>query len=126
MVIKPRTARDRQHGGLLVELVVAMALLVFALLPLAYSFTKEQRYLRSNYLRAVAMEIVDGEMEILAAGEWRAFKEGKHAYQPGGQALTNLQAGNFELTIAGSHLRLEWRPAADHQGGAVVREVTVP
>jgi len=30
----------------------------------------------ASYQRAVAMEIVDGEIEILAAGEWLAFKSG--------------------------------------------------
>lgn len=123
MVIqKTRFWRARQAGALLMEMSVAMALLLCALMPLALSFAKEQRYLRSCYQRAVAMEIVDGEMEVLLAGEWRAFKEGVQSYQPPGNALTNLPPGKFELAVTGQRLRLEWQPAVKDHGGAVVRE----
>ena len=37
---------------------------------------------------------------------------------------TNLPPGRFLLTIAGNHVRLEWRPAWKHSGGTVVREAT--
>jgi len=117
--------RANQRGGLMVEMTVAMAFLMVAMLPLAFSFAKEQRYLRSCYQRAVAVEIVDGEMEVLLAGEWRAFKDGGQEYFPRGGAMTNLPAGKFELTRTGQQLRLEWLPAAKDHGGNVVREATV-
>lgn len=123
-----RTSHSRrasERGTLMTEMVVAMALLIFALMPLAYSFAKEQRYLRSCYQRAVAMEFVDGEMEVLLAGEWRAFKVGVQPYQPHGVALTNLPPGKFELTIAGPRLRLEWLPEVKDHGGKIVREANV-
>lgn len=119
----PRRAKER--GALMTEMVVAMSFLMVAMLPLALSFAKEQRYLRSCYQRAIAMEIVDGEMEVLLAGEWRAFKNGAQEYAPRGEALKNLPAGKFELTITGRQLRLEWLPAAKNHGGHVVREATV-
>ena len=55
-------------GALMVELLVALAIMAGVLLPLAYSFTSERRLARAYYNRAVAMEIVDGEMEALVAG----------------------------------------------------------
>ena len=76
MVIRPTIHSIRRRGALMTELFVAMALLTGALLPLAYSITSEKRLARASYQRAVAMEIVDGEMEVLAAGEWRAFSAG--------------------------------------------------
>jgi hypothetical protein len=121
----PPVRRATERGALMAEMVVAMALLIFALMPLAYSFAKEQRYLRSCYQRAVAMEFVDGEMEVLLAGEWRAFQVGVQPYSVHGVALTNLPPGNFELTIAGPRLRLEWVPTVPDHGGKVVREATV-
>jgi hypothetical protein len=121
----PHFRRASERGALMTEMVVAMALLIFALMPLAYSFAKEQRYLRSCYQRAVAMEFVDGEMEVLLAGEWRSFKNGIQQYQAHGLALTNLPPGTFELTVAGARIRLEWLPAVKDQGGKVVREATV-
>ena len=117
-------SRATERGALMTEMVVAMSFLMVAMLPLAFSFAKEQRYLRSCYQRAVAMEIVDGEMEVLLAGEWRAFKNGAQEYVPRGEALKNLPAGKFELTITGRQLRLEWLPATKDHGGHVVREAT--
>jgi hypothetical protein len=107
------------------EMMVAIAILGVALLPLAYSFAKEARLLRSCYNRAVAIEIVDGEVEVLLAGEWRAFKAGTQTYVPRAQAATNLASGKFQLTLMDRRLRLEWLPMAKDRGGRVVREVTV-
>ena len=121
----PYSRRTTECGALMTEMVVAMALLIFALMPLAYSAAREQRYLRSCYQRAVAMEFVDGEMEVLLAGEWRAFKDGVQPYQPHGLALTNLPPGHFELTVTGRQLRLEWLPGVKDHGGKIVREATV-
>ena len=116
-------ARGRRRGSLMVELLVAMAILAGALLPLAYSFGSEKRLARAAYQRAVALEMVDGEMEILAAGEWRAYPAGRSEYPVHAAAATNLPPGRFVLTIEGSKVRLEWRPAVKRHGGAVVREV---
>ena len=60
MVMRFTTSRARQAGALMVELLVAMALVAGALLPLAYSLASERRLVRATYQRAVAMEIVDG------------------------------------------------------------------
>ena len=82
MVIPPsnrsRPACARETAALMTELMVGIAILGIAVFPLAYSFAREHQYLRGCYQRAVAMEIVDGEMEILLAGEWRAFTNGVH------------------------------------------------
>jgi hypothetical protein len=109
----------------MVELLVAMALLTGAVLPLAYSIGAEHRFARVNYQRAVAMEIVDGELEVLAAGEWRHFSAGRHEYPVRAGAATNLPPGRLWLTIEPGKLRLQWQPNQKQHGGAVVREVKV-
>jgi hypothetical protein len=81
--------------------------------------------LRNEYFRGVAMEIVDGEMEILAAGEWRDFPDGPQVYPVHAQAAARLPSGHFQLTKTGKHLRLEWTPDKRRGIGAVVREITV-
>jgi len=103
-----------------------MALLTAALLPLAYSMAAERRLAMSTYQHSVAMEIVDGETEILAAGGWRAFTNGVFEYRVHAAAATNLPPGKFVLTRSNTNLRLEWRPAVKHHGGPVVREVKLP
>ena len=88
----------------MMELLVAMALLVGALLPLAYSIVSEKRLARAYYQRAVAMEIVDGEMETLAAGEWATFSSGIHEYPVRAGAATNLPPGRFGDNTASSFI----------------------
>ncbi len=114
---------NRLNGSLMVELLVAMALLTGTLLPLAYSLVSERRLARAAYQRAVAMEIVDGEMEVLSAGDWRAFSPGTRPYAVHAAAATNLPPGQFLFTVGPDRLRLEWRPAIKRHGGAVIREV---
>lgn len=50
-----KRSRQKERGALTTELLVATVILVMALFPLAYSFMKEQKFLRTCYLRAVAM-----------------------------------------------------------------------
>ena len=117
--------RSKERGALITELMVAMAIIVIALFPLAFSFAQEAKFLRASYNRSVAMEIVDGEVEALLAGEWRSFQEGAQDYAPHARAETNLPSGKFQLTLTGHRLRLEWLPSEKDQGARVVREVTV-
>jgi hypothetical protein len=120
-----RCGGARCRGSLMVELLVAMAMLVGILMPVAYSIASEKRLARACYQRAVAMEIVDGELEVLAAGEWRAFTPGTHEYVARAQAATNLPPGKLLLTIQPGKVRLEWRPEVKQHGGPVTREADV-
>ena len=107
----------------MIELLVAMSLLLAALFPVAYSVVSEQRLALAYYQRAVALEIVDGEMEVLAAGEWRSFAPGTHDYVPKAAAAANLPPGRMLLTLEPDKVRLEWRPSVPRHGGPVVREL---
>ena len=121
----PKRQRVKERGALMTELVIATAILVIAVMPLGYSFVHDQKLLRTYYSRAVATEIVDGEMEALAAGEWRSFSEGTHDYTVRANSMTNLPAGRFLLTVSSNRLRLEWTPGVRDRGGRVVREATI-
>jgi hypothetical protein len=114
--------RHGQRAALLAELIAAMAILTATVLPLAFSITSELRAFKACYNQALAMEIVDGEMEVLAAGEWRSFSEGTRPYLVRANAAANLPPGKFVLTVSGSLLRLEWLPEEPGHGGKAVRE----
>jgi hypothetical protein len=118
--------RSTESGSLMIELMTALGILMAGILPLSYVYVREQRAVRSYYWRAVAMEIVDSEMEVLAAGEWRAFAVGAQLYPVRAVAARNLPPSRFQLTRTGQRLRLEWLPAKPGTGGVVVREVTLP
>lgn len=121
----PCQNRREERGLLELDLVVALAILALAVIPLAFSFIDGRKALRADYCRAVANEIVDGEMEILVAGNWKDFPDGSHAYLVHCRAANNLPPGHFELTKNGKHLRLEWTPNTRVGVGAVVREITI-
>jgi hypothetical protein len=112
-------------GFLMVDLMVGVAILTIAVLPLGYSFARERQALRVEYYHSVINEIVDGEMEILAAGAAKDLPEGSRAYLFQSPAAATLPAGHFQLTKTGSHLRLEWQ--ADEKCGLspVARETTL-
>lgn len=102
--------------------MVALAIFVAALIPLSLGYVAEQRVLKSHYQRAVAVQLVDGEMEILVAGQWRALPEGTHPYPVKSDAAKHLPPGKFVLHRTGKTLRLEWLPEHGGHGGKVVRE----
>jgi hypothetical protein len=113
---------QNERGSLMLDLTLALSILATAFIPLAFSFAREQRLCRGYYHRAVAMEIVDGEMAVLVAGEWKEFSQGEQDYPVRAEAARNLPAGRFVLTVDGKRLRLEWRGAKTLPGGPVRRE----
>ena len=124
MVILPsltRQAPGNRAGFLMTELMVALAIIVIVFLPLSGLYLHEHRLARACYRRAAAMEIVDGEMEALLAGAWKAYEVGTVEY-PLPQAMrTSLPPGKLQLTRDDTLLRLEWTPDRPHDGGTVVR-----
>ena len=126
--ITPNKYRCR-HGFLEVDLMVGLAILSLAIMPLGLSFARERQVLKQEYHRSVANEIVDGEMEILAAGGWKNFPDGTQSYPVHSRAAGMLTSGHFQLIKNGNHLRLEWIGSLDNSAGqgfgAVSREVTV-
>jgi len=108
------------------EAAIGMAILALAFLPIAYSAASTAKRFKATYQHAVATEIVDGEMEIVAAGEWRSLPEGSQVWIVHANAATNLPPGKFQFARNGNHLRLEWSSNEKHGIGKVVREVTVP
>ena len=122
------TSRRRwfQRGFLEVDLLVGMAILTIAIVPLGYAFSRERQALRNEYCRSVINEVVDGEMEILAAGAARNLPDGPQTLTLASRATERLPAGHFQLTKTGAHLRLEWQPDAKCGVSAVVRETSLP
>ncbi len=127
MVIPRQKIFQRRNGGMLMtELAVALAILVIVVLPLSFATHHEQKLLRACFYRAVAMEIVDGEMELLAAGGWNAVAEGANEYHPRAQAQTNLPPGKFMVIRNRDSLSLQWVPGRKGAGGPVTRTLMLP
>jgi hypothetical protein len=118
-----KTGHSRR-GYLEVDMLVGLAILSLAVVPLGYSFAHERKLLKIEYQSSVANEIVDGEMEILAAGAGKSFSDGSQQYSVNARAAASLPPGHFQLTKNGNHLRLEWNADAKSGLGSIVRETT--
>ena len=128
-MIARKPNRRRQQGFftvLLTEMTVAVGLMAVVLIPLTVGFFKEAKQMRNLYRESVAMEIVDGEMEILAAGGVGGISEGSQPYAVNAAAATNLPPGKFTLTRKGKTLRLEWRANEPLEHLRVNREILLP
>ncbi len=121
MKVQSSHSRARCRGSLTAELFVAITLLTAAVVPLAGAFLQEQRRLRHAYYQAAAMELVDGEAEILAAGALSNFPEGEQVYPISYGSATNLPTGRFVLRRTGAQGSLEWQPKQSVHGGPVKR-----
>jgi hypothetical protein len=117
--------RGLRPGFLQVDLVIGLAILSLGVIPLGVSFAHEQRLLRTEYVRCVADEIVDGEAEILAASHWENVPDGPQPYSVKSNAAAHLPPGSFQLTKTGNQLRLEWIPERLHGVSTIVREITI-
>ena len=115
----------RRRGFMEVDMMIGLAILKLAVLPLGYSFVRERQVLRIEYSRSVANEIVDGEMEILAAGAGKNLPDASQLYSVHANAASQLPPGHFQLTKNGNHLRLEWTPDKKRGVSPVVRETTL-
>ena len=111
----------RQNGSLAIDLLVAMVLLLVAVVPFGLGYLNSEKQMRQAYFRAVALELVDGEAEVLAAGLLHQFPEGLHDYSIQFGAVTNLPPGRFRLQRTGDNGVLEWLPLAPMPGGRVHR-----
>jgi hypothetical protein len=115
-----------RRGFLQIDLVVGLAILSIAIVPLGYAFAREWQVLKAEYFHSVANEIVDGEMEILAAGAAKQFPDGAQNYSVHAASVVRLPPGHFQLTKTGNHLRLEWLAESKSGVGPVIRETTLP
>lgn len=113
------SSRARIRGHLQVDLLTAIGLVVLGVLPLGFGFVHHRKLVRDATTRAIVLELLDGEMEVLAAGEHRSFTNAVQAFPLKGAAVLNLPPGSCTLTRsvpanAGIDLALEWKP--EHTG----------
>lgn len=108
-----------------VDMSIALTILFIAVLPLAYSFASDAKAIRRSYERAIAMELLDGKMEVLAAGAWKNHPPGTNEIELTGNAAANLTTDRALLILQPGRIRLEWRPANRNCTG-IIREAKLP
>lgn len=116
----------RRTGALTTDLVVALAILAMAVLPMGVHFGRETAAARENYRRAVAMELVDAEIEILRAGEWKRLHEGTQEWNLDGRAAGNLPGSRLLAHRHDRSVRLEWFSRTNARLPQVIRKAVIP
>ena len=115
----------RRNGFLQFDLVMGLAILIIAVIPVGYSFARERQALLTETRRCVINELVDGEIEILAAGAAKNLPDGPQALSVQSRSVTSLPPGHFQLAKSGNHLSLTWLPDGKCGLGAITREATL-
>lgn len=123
-MVRPRNPYFQcRRGFASMDLFLAMAIFLFGFFSVAYLSNRELRLARSGYYDAIAMALVDGEFEVLAAGAWSQLPEGQSPYRSKAPTMESLPPGTFRATRTAGFIRLEWIPRGKGNGRHIVREL---
>ena len=123
MNIRPTTRLANRLAFLQLDVAVAITFLALVFIPLSISSSGDLDLARRHYFEAVALQLIDGEMDVLLAGERRKYTTGEHRITPVGEAVQNLPAGEFVLSVQDEKLTLAWMPKKLAKWGRVERVV---
>ena len=123
MNIRPTTRLTNRLAFLQLDVAVAITVLALVFIPLSVSSSGDLDLTRRQYFEAVALQLIDGEMDVLLAGERRKYTPGEHQIKPVGEAVQNLPEGEFVLTVHDQKLTLAWVPTKRVKWGRVERVV---
>ena len=113
----------RRRAFLQLDMAIALSLLALVFIPLSVSSSGGLDLARRHYFEAVALQLIDGEMDVLLAGERRKYTLGEYGITPVGEAVQNLPEGKFVLTVKQKQLTLTWVPTKRAKWGRVERVV---
>ena len=123
MILSRTTSAARCRAFLQLDIAVAITVLALVFIPLSISSSGDLDLARRHYFEAVALQLIDGEMDVLLAGERRKHTTGEHRITPIGEAVQNLPEGEFVLTVHDQKLTLAWVPTKRAKWGRVERVV---
>ena len=123
MILSRTTRVARCRAFLQLDVAVAITVLALVFIPLSISSSGDLDLARRHYFEAVALQLIDGEMDVLLAGERRKYILGEHRITPVGEAVQNLPEGEFVLTVHDQKLTLAWVPKKLAKWGRVERVV---
>ena len=123
MILSRTTRVARCRAFLQLDVAVAITVLALVFIPLSISSSGDLDLARRHYFEAVALQLIDGEMDVLLAGERRKYTTGEHRITPVGEAVQNLPEGEFVLTVHDQKLTLAWVPKKWAKWGRVERVV---
>ena len=100
MILSRTTRVARCRAFLQLDVAVAITVLALVFIPLSVSSSSDLDLARRQYFEAVALQLIDGEMDVLLAGERRKYTPGEHQIKPVGEAVQNI--GDLPLVTVDS------------------------
>ena len=123
MILSRTTRVARCRAFLQLDVAVAITVLALVFIPLSISSSGDLDLARRHYFEAVALQLIDGEMDVLLAGERQKYTTGEYRITPVGESVQNLPEGEFVLTVHDQKLTLAWVPTKRAKWGRVERVV---
>ena len=123
MTLTPIIRLARRRAFLQLDVAIALTVLALVFIPLSVSSSGGLDLARRHYFEAVALQLIDGEMDVLLAGERRKYTLGEYGITPVSEAVQNLPEGKFVLTVKQKQLTLTWVPTKRAKWGRVERVV---
>ncbi len=123
MILSRTTRVAKCRAFLQLDVAVAITVLALVFIPLSISSSGDLDLARRHYFEAVALQLIDGEMDVLLAGERQKYTTGEHRITPVGEAVQNLPEGEFVLTVQEQKLTLAWMPNKRAKWGRIERVV---
>ena len=123
MNIRHTTRLAKRLAFLQLDVAIALTVLALVFIPLSVSSSGDLDLARRHYFEAVALQLIDGEMDVLLAGERQKYTSGEHRIRLLGKAVQNLPEGEFVLSVQDQKLTLAWVPKKLAKWGRVDRVV---
>ena len=107
------------------DVMVAIVILMLVFIPLTVTSSRKLDLARRHHVEAVVLQLIDGEIDVLLAGEHKKYNFGEHRITPAGEAAEDLPKGDFILTLKKKQLSLVWIPVKQAKWGRIDREVNL-
>ena len=121
----PRPRSMRCLAFIQLDIALAIVILGLIFIPLSVTSSAKLDLARRHHFKAVALNLIDGEIDVLLAGEIKKYKPGESLITPPGEAVGSLPKGEFILTLNDKIFKLEWVPEKSTKWGRVQREVNL-
>jgi len=105
--------------------MVAIAILMLVFIPLTVTSSSKLDLARRHHVEAVVLQLIDGEIDVILAGEREKYNFGEHRITPAGEAAEDLPKGDFILTLKKNQLSLVWIPVKPAKWGRIERKVNL-
>ena len=115
----------RRLAFIQLDVAVAIVILMLVFIPLTVTSSSKLDLARRHHVEAVVLHLIDGEIDVLLAGEKEKYNFGEHRINPAGEAAEDLPKGDFILTLKKNQLSLVWIPVKPAKWGRIERKVNL-